>query len=148
MISTNAFSGCTALNTVNFDDDTAASLTINLGAFANCTALTFIELPARLSSTRYNFLYGCDALTSITMKDGAQKFATVDNVLYNVSDDEAVMVVYPGGKPGNGIHHSDRSERKSSNFHCNAPFQKQLCFEKSYRSGQALQAWVATHLTE
>lgn len=33
------------------------------------------------------------------MKDGAQKFATVDNVLYNVSDDEAVMVVYPGGKP-------------------------------------------------
>ena len=98
MISTNAFSGCTALNTVNFDDDTAASLTINLGAFANCTALTSIELPARLSSTRYNFLYGCDALTSITMKDGAQKFAAVDNVLYNVSSDEAVMVVYPGGK--------------------------------------------------
>ena len=98
MISSSAFSGCTMLNTVNFDNDTAASLTINLGAFANCTALTSIELPARLSSTRYNFLYGCDALTSITMKDGAQKFAAVDNVLYNVSSDEAVMVVYPGGK--------------------------------------------------
>lgn len=98
MISTSAFLGCTSLSEVKFDNDTASTLTVNMGAFANCTSLTSIELPARLSSTRYNFLYGCDALTSITIKDGAQKFATEDNILYNVSDDDAVMVAYPAGK--------------------------------------------------
>lgn len=97
-ISSSAFLGCTALDTVNFEDDTASSLTINAGAFANCTSLTAIKLPARFSSTRYNFLYGCNALTSITLKDGAQNFAVSDNILYNVSGDTAVMVVYPGGK--------------------------------------------------
>ena len=97
-ISSSAFLGCTALDTVNFEDDTASSLTINAGAFANCTSLTSIELPARFSSTRYNFLYGCDSLTSITLKDGAQSFAASDNILYNVSGTDAVMVVYPGGK--------------------------------------------------
>lgn len=97
-ISSSAFLGCTALDTVNFEDDTASSLTINAGAFANCTSLTSIELPARFSSTRYNFLYGCDSLTSITLKDGAQSFAASDNILYNLSGADAVMVVYPGGK--------------------------------------------------
>lgn len=97
-ISSSAFLGCTALDTVVFEKDTASSLTINAGAFANCTSLTAIELPARFSSTRYNFLYGCNALTSITLKDGAQNFAVSDNILYNVSGDTAVMVVYPGGK--------------------------------------------------
>lgn len=97
-ISSSAFLGCTALDTVNFEDDTASSLTINAGAFANCTSLTSIELPARFISTRYNFLYGCDSLTSITLKDGAQSFAASDNILYNVSGADAVMVVYPGGK--------------------------------------------------
>ncbi len=97
-ISSSAFLGCTALDTVNFEEDTASSLTINAGAFANCTSLTSIELPARFSSTRYNFLYGCDSLTSITLKDGAQSFAASDNILYNVSGADAVMVVYPGGK--------------------------------------------------
>lgn len=97
-ISSSAFLGCTALDTVDFAEDTASSLTINAGAFANCTSLTSIELPARFSSTRYNFLYGCDSLTSITLKDGAQSFAASDNILYNVSGTDAVMVVYPGGK--------------------------------------------------
>lgn len=97
-IASSAFLGCTALDTVDFEEDTASSLTINAGAFANCTSLTAIELPARFSSTRYNFLYGCDALTSITLKDGAQNFAVSDNILYNVSGTTAVMVVYPGGK--------------------------------------------------
>lgn len=97
-ISSSAFLGCTALDTVDFAEDTASSLTINAGALANCTSLTSIELPARFSSTRYNFLYGCDALTSITLKEGAQNFAVSDNILYNVSGDTAVMVTYPGGK--------------------------------------------------
>ena len=97
-ISSSAFLGCTALDTVDFAEDTASSLTINAGAFANCTSLTAIKLPARFSSTRYNFLYGCDALTSITLKEGAQNFAVSDNILYNVSGDTAVMVTYPGGK--------------------------------------------------
>lgn len=97
-IASSAFFGCTALDTIDFADDTASSLTINAGAFANCTALTSIELPARLSSTRYNFIYGCSSLVSVTMKDGAKNFAAVDNILYNVSGDDAVMTVYPGGR--------------------------------------------------
>ncbi len=98
IIGTSAFSGCTALDTVNFDNDTAENLTINMSAFANCSSLTAIELPARFSSTRYNFLYGCDALTSITIKEGAKYFAAVDNILYKVSEDTAVIAAYPGGK--------------------------------------------------
>ena len=43
-------------------------------------------------------MYGCDSLTSITLKDGAHSFAASDNILYNVSGADAVMVVYPGGK--------------------------------------------------
>lgn len=98
-ISSSAFLGCTALDTVDFAEDTASSLTINAGAFANCTSLTSIELPARFSSTRYNFLYGCDALTSITLREGAQNFAVSDNILYNVSEDTtAAIVAYPFGK--------------------------------------------------
>ncbi len=97
-IAASAFFSCPVLSEVNFADDTASSLTINNEAFANCDSLTSIELPARFSSTRYNFLYGCDNLTSITVKEGAQSFAAVDNILYNVSGDDAVMVAYPGGK--------------------------------------------------
>lgn len=40
MISTSAFFGCTSLKEVIFADDTATSLRINMGAFANCSALT------------------------------------------------------------------------------------------------------------
>ena len=98
LIGTSAFAGCTVLDTVDFAKDTASSLRINAGAFANCTSLTAIELPARFNETSYNFLYGCDALTSITLKEGAQDFTVSDNILYNVSGDNAVMVIYPGGK--------------------------------------------------
>ncbi len=98
MIASNAFSDCTALDTIIFAEDTASSLTINMGAFANCTSLTSITLPARFSSTRFNFLYGCNSLTSITLEDGNQDFAVSDNILYNVSDNTAVMVAYPVGK--------------------------------------------------
>lgn len=97
-ISSKAFYGCSALEAVDFADDTANYLTINPNAFANCTSLSSIELPARLSSARANFLYGCDSLVSVTMKDGAQSFAAVDNILYNVSEDAAVLLAYPGGK--------------------------------------------------
>ena len=101
----NAFEGNESITGVTIPDGYTE---IGLSAFKDCTGLQSVEIPGSVDmistnafsgSTRYNFLYGCDALTSITMKDGAQKFATVDNVLYNVSDDEAVMVVYPGGKP-------------------------------------------------
>lgn len=98
LIGSSAFLGCTALDTVDFAADTASSLTINTAAFANCTALTAFELPARFSKTSFNFLYGCDALTTITLKEGVQNFVVSDNILYDVSGDTAVMVVYPAGK--------------------------------------------------
>lgn len=98
LIGSSAFLGCTALDTVDFAADTASSLTINTGAFANCTSLTAFELPSRFSKTSFNFLYGCDALTTITLKEGVQNFVVADNILYDVSGDTAVMVIYPAGK--------------------------------------------------
>ncbi len=98
LIGSSAFLGCTALDTVDFAADTASSLTINTGAFANCTSLTAFELPSRFSKTSFNFLYGCDALTTITLKEGVQSFVVADNILYDVSGDTAVMVIYPAGK--------------------------------------------------
>ena len=98
LIGSSAFLGCTALDTVDFAADTASSLTINTGAFANCTSLTAFELPSRFSKTSFNFLYGCDALTTITLKEGVQNFVVSDNILYDVSGDTAVMVIYPAGK--------------------------------------------------
>lgn len=98
LIGSSAFLGCTALDTVDFAADTASSLTINTGAFANCTSLTAFELPSRFSKTSFNFLYGCDALTTIILKEGVQNFVVSDNILYDVSGDTAVMVVYPAGK--------------------------------------------------
>ena len=98
LIGSSAFLGCTALDTVDFAADTASSLTINTAAFANCTSLTAFELPSRFSKTSFNFLYGCDALTTITLKEGVQNFVVSDNILYDVSGDTAVMVIYPAGK--------------------------------------------------
>lgn len=97
-ISSQAFKGCSALKDIDFADDTASSLTIRNDAFTNCTSLTSIELPARLSSATSNFLRGCTSLVSLSIKDGANDFTVKDNILYDISGDNATMVVYPFGK--------------------------------------------------
>ncbi len=98
MISASAFKDCPNLETITFADDTASSLSVKNDIFANCTSLTSINLPKRLSSATNNFLRGCTALASVSIAEGAEKFTVSDNILYDISEDTAAIVAYPFGK--------------------------------------------------
>lgn len=97
-IGASAFENCPKLTTVTFADDTASSLNILNAAFSGDTALTSLELPARLSIGRYNFVRGCTSLSSLTVKAGSTTAASEDNVLYIISGGEASLVAYAEGK--------------------------------------------------
>ncbi len=98
LISASAFKDCPNLETITFADDTASSLSVKNDIFANCTSLTSINLPKRLSSATNNFLRGCTALASVSIAEGAEKFTVSDNILYDISEDTAAIVAYPFGK--------------------------------------------------
>jgi hypothetical protein len=57
-----AFSGCTALTSVNFP----AATSIDHDAFSGCTALTSVSLPAA-TSIGYSAFSGCTSLTSVSL---------------------------------------------------------------------------------
>lgn len=93
-----AFKGCTSLAAVTFAADTASSLRILNDVFADCTALQSLQLPARLSSVNNNFVRNDNALTSLTIADGAANFMTDDNILYEIDADNAFLAAYAYGK--------------------------------------------------
>ena len=62
-----AFQNCTALTSVVFEGDNLSK--INLNTFNGCSALSSIELPARLEKIEYNAFDDCSALKSIVIPD-------------------------------------------------------------------------------
>ncbi len=97
-ISSNAFKGCTALETVNFAEG-GSSLGIMMNAFQDCTALEEITLPAHFSAVgnNRNPFRGCTALKKIAVTDGNSRFVAVDNALYLLDNEDAMLLSYPSG---------------------------------------------------
>ena len=62
------FQGCTALRTVTFEE---GNLMTGIGnsAFASCTSLTSIDIPAGITVIEQSTFNGCRNLTSVTMGD-------------------------------------------------------------------------------
>ena len=80
-LSTEAFYGCTSLESVDLSHTSVSS--IYQLAFAYCTSLKSVSLPATLTSgTSSNIFTGCISLAEITMVDGNPDAAIIDGVLY------------------------------------------------------------------
>ncbi len=93
------FAGCTQLEKVVLHD-----LITEFGycAFANCSSLTALNLPAKLSkinsSTSYPSLEGCTALKTLTVSEGNITYVAENNAVY--SKDMTKLFVLAGGVTG------------------------------------------------
>ncbi len=103
-ISTTAFSGCSNLAEVIFEDGTEA-LTIGTNAFLDCTSLVNINLPSRLTSvaintgtSAVNSFSGCINLENINVAAENKAYSSIDGVLLN--SDGTTLIYYPLGKEG------------------------------------------------
>jgi hypothetical protein len=72
---------------------------IDASAFAYCTNLTSITIPASVKNIQRFFLAGCTSLTSITVEEGSDSFVSVDGVLFN--KEMTWLAAFPAGRPGN-----------------------------------------------
>ena len=63
------FQGCTALRTVTFEDGNKVTY-IGSSAFASCTSLTGIDIPAAVSVIEQSTFNNCPNLSHVTMGDG------------------------------------------------------------------------------
>jgi len=90
IIRENAFRDCAYLERVTFVEGGTDTLTIEDGAFSNCTALVEITLPNRLAELKVNeetrtltLFDGCDALQYVNVERGSAYYSSVDGVLTN-----------------------------------------------------------------
>lgn len=72
---------------------------IGIDAFASCTNLPNVSIPASVASIGDGAFSRCSNLAAITAADGNQHYATVAGVLF--SKDKRTLVCCPGGKAGN-----------------------------------------------
>ncbi len=114
-IGNNAFENCYSLTNVTFESaDGEKALVIGERAFAGCTKLVRIVLPARLteiSLARYSIkstgvdlsastdaFAGCNALSEINVSAANKNYKSVDGILY--SKDGKTLVYCPATKSG------------------------------------------------
>lgn len=74
-IGDSAFMGCSKLATVTFEKGSQLKTIggrYGSGAFANCTALTAIEIPASVETIEATAFYGCSSLATVTFEKGSQ----------------------------------------------------------------------------
>ncbi|MBR5725892.1 MAG: leucine-rich repeat protein [Muribaculaceae bacterium] len=67
-IQNTTFQGCTALNNVTFNEGNLVS-SIGSSAFASCTSLTSIDIPAAVTVIEQSTFNGCRNLKNVTMGD-------------------------------------------------------------------------------
>lgn len=68
-IQSTTFQGCTALDNMTFEEGNKVS-SIGTSAFASCTSLQSIDLPATITVIEQSVFNGCRNLKSVTMGDG------------------------------------------------------------------------------
>lgn len=93
IIGHNAFSNCTALNTITLKKGLT---TIESYAFLNCSSLLDITLPATVTYVGYEVFDECYSLNNIFVETGNPSYTSVGGVLY--SKDMTVLVRYPLAK--------------------------------------------------
>lgn len=98
VIRSSAFINCTTLERVIFAEGGTDNLVIEDEAFKNCTGLSSITLPARLSELKVNeethtmsIFSGCTALTHINVERGNQIYASNDGVITNKAGTELIF---------------------------------------------------------
>ena len=113
-----AFSGCSSLTSIMFDDNSQLT-SIEVLAFSGCSSLTSIEMPNGVTSIGGHAFYscrsltsieildsvtsigngafsGCNSLTSINVDETNETYKSIDGVLF--SKDEKTLIAYPNGK--------------------------------------------------
>ncbi len=85
-IGENAFNGCNKLTTVEFmapaAGEEAQPLTIEMRAFYNCTLLSSVTLPERLTKLGTTVFYNCDGLVSIHLPKNLETIDQMVNSSY------------------------------------------------------------------
>jgi len=79
-IQSTTFQGCTALETVTFEPGNKMT-TIAIGAFASCTSLTGIDIPATVTTIDQGVFNGCRSLTHVTLGDNVTSIGS--SAFYN-----------------------------------------------------------------
>ena len=94
-----AFANCTALQRIALP---ALLNEIGPNAFAGCAALTRLSLPKGLTWLDESALEGCDALERIDVEDNGSNYGSLDGVLTDASRE--ILLRYPPGRPDESYH--------------------------------------------
>ncbi|MBQ2963626.1 MAG: leucine-rich repeat protein [Clostridia bacterium] len=70
----NCFENCIRLETVTLTEGGTAEVEIHTAAFANCTALKSITIPANYKNTGNNAFAGCTSLKTVVIKDNSDGY--------------------------------------------------------------------------
>ena len=94
VIGTSAFAGCTGIETITLSKHVT---TIEPRAFENCTGLTTVNLSQKLTTSGFDAsaFVGCDSLNQIGLSQN-DEFAVQDGVLFN--KDKTTLYYYPNSK--------------------------------------------------
>jgi hypothetical protein len=87
--------GCPGLKSITIPDGVTS---VGRGAFNNCTGLTSIKISKDVTSIGDFAFDACTSLTTISVNKDNPTYTSVDNVLFNKTQD--ILVLYPGGKQG------------------------------------------------
>ncbi len=108
-IQQNAFIYCDRLVAVNFEaksgsEGSDVSIVIHKGAFAQCSSLYGLELPAHFALDADaadgigDIINGCSKLAYLEVADGNDTFGSIDGVLTN--EDKSVIIYVPKARSG------------------------------------------------
>ncbi len=93
-----AFSGCSSLTNVEFQDGVNG---LDAPAFGGCVGIRSITLPASATNATHFAFSGCANLTNYSISSGSLSFSSIDGVWF--SKDHKVLIGYPQGNSGRYI---------------------------------------------
>ncbi len=90
VIGSEAFAGCTAIETLALPDNVVS---LGSAALKGCTALRELTLSKKLDSFSYDMIEGCNALETLAMGAGSNAIFMDNGVVY--SADKTILIYYP-----------------------------------------------------